>query len=248
MHLGIRESVALTRGVLRSLRGKEYTPEVVLCPSFTALSEVHKALARSRVRLGAQNVGVDRSGAYTGEVSPGMLEDVGCKYVLVGHSERREQFGDTDEMVSRRLDAVLDSKLTPVLCVGESKEVRDAGDAQSFVSEQLTSALQGRSWPRKKPLVIAYEPIWAIGSGQTISVGDAIEMHTHIRTIASDLTTVPEEDIAVLYGGSVDDDNAYSFLRENEIGGVLVGGASLKIRQFQEILEAAIDVIVAQEV
>ncbi len=249
MNLGIRESVALGRGVARSLRGKERTPEVAVFPAFTALSEVHKALARSRVKLGAQNVGVDRSGAFSGEVSPSQLEDVGTTYALIGHSERRWKFGEDDELIARRMKACIASKVTPVLCVGEPLERREDGSHELFVADQLKAALSDVTIRKASQLIVAYEPVWSIstsGSGKVISVGDAVEMHTYIRSVLSSLVEVDVNEITILYGGSVNPENAYQLLREREIDGVLVGGASLKIRAFQDILEAAMDVINAQ--
>jgi len=247
MHLGIRESVALARGVSRSLRGQEVVPEVAVFPSFTALSEVRKALARSRVHVGAQNVGTDKQGAFTGEVSPSMLEDVGCRYALVGHSERRWVFNESSELIRQRLEACLTSHVTPVLCVGEPREVRDAGDQESFVEAQLRVALSGLSLG-SSDLFIAYEPVWAIGSGETATIAQALEMHAFIRSTVSSLLSVDPDRVPLLYGGSVKPENAYQLLREREIDGVLVGGASLKIHAFADIMKAALDVITAQRI
>jgi triosephosphate isomerase (TIM) len=247
MNLGTRESVALARGVMRTLRGKEKTPSVVIFPSFTVLNEVRKVMARSRMRIGAQNCGTDKKGAYTGEVSISMLEDVGCEYVLVGHSERRFVFGESLDVVSRRFAAAIASKLTPVLCVGEPLEERDAGNAKGYVGEQLTTALKGVRLPRQKHLFIAYEPVWAIGSDHAALVADMVDMHEYIKDTARKLVDVPESKIHILYGGSVNAVNAYTFLREELVDGVLVGGASLKIKEFQGIVDSATDVITAQE-
>jgi triosephosphate isomerase len=248
MHLGIRESVALARGVARSLRGKERVPEVAIFPAFTALSEVHKAIARSRVALGGQNIGVDRSGAFTGEVSSAMLEDVGCKYALIGHSERRWKFAEDDEIVARRMSECLSSKVIPVLCVGESSEERGSGSQEAFVAHQLKTAFAGSSVSRSLDFIIAYEPVWAIGTGETATVEQAVEMHEHIRSTLRSIVEVDVDKVVILYGGSVKPESAYQLLREREIDGVLVGGASLKIHAFQDILNAAMDVISAQSV
>lgn len=247
MHLGIRESVALARGILRGLRGKEVTPEVILCPPFTALAEVHKVVARSRVGLGAQNCGTERAGAFTGEVSTLMLEDAGAGHVLVGHSERRTLFQESDELINKRMHAANESKLTPILCVGETMEVRDAGEAHTFVRNQISSALAGVRFKRGDKLFIAYEPIWAIGSGNPATVADIVDIHQTIRAHVASLDLVDEQDLLLLYGGSVDDDNAYQYLREREIDGLLVGGASLKLQQFHGIIDAAAEVIQAQQ-
>jgi len=246
MNLGIRESVALARGVARSLRGKESVPEVAVFPAFTALSEVHKALSRSRVQLGAQNIGVEKSGAYTGEVSSSMLEDVGCSYALIGHSERRWKFAESDELIADRLKACLASKVTPVLCVGESVAEREDGSHEEFVTGQMKSALSDIDVSNASDLIVAYEPVWAIGTGETATVAQVVEMHTHIRSTLQSILEMNAEEFSILYGGSVNPENAYELLREREIGGVLVGGASLKIHAFQDILEAATEVITAQ--
>lgn len=246
MNLGIRESVALSRGVLRSLRGQEQSPEVVLCPSFTALSEVHKVLARSRVGLGAQTCGLARSGAFTGEVAPSQLEDVGVTYVIVGHSERRMLMHESDELVQQKMELLSESKLVPILCVGEPLEVREGGEAFDYVRAQLQAALAELRWPRRQPLMVAYEPIWAIGSGEPAAVGDIVAMHQVIRDKVKTHLTLAEDGLSVLYGGSVTDENAYQYLRESEIDGLLVGGASLKLKQFSGIITAAGEVIQAQ--
>ena len=247
MNLGIRESVALARGVLRVLRGQEVAPEVVICPPFTALGEVRKVLARSRVHLGAQNCGMERSGAYTGEVSVSMLEDVSCSYVIVGHSERRHMFLEPEEIIRKKLATAFDSKLTPILCVGETENERESGQTKEYVQGQLAAALDGVSIPHGKSILIAYEPVWAIGTGTPATVGDAIEMHAFIRQEALRLTRRGEDEVFVLYGGSITDENAYQFLREQEVDGLLIGGASLKLQVFSEILQSGIDVIQAQK-
>jgi triosephosphate isomerase len=245
MNLKLRESVALARSTARLLRGQELIPEVAVFPPFTALSEVRKALVRSRVKFGAQNVGTERSGAFTGEVSPAMLEDVGCSYVLVGHSERRRLFGETDVLVNARLKAVAESRMTPILCVGESAEVRAQGNAIAYVKNQLISALADVQI--NTTLFVAYEPVWAIGQGKAATVADVIEMHQAIREVLV-YFGVPAAQVHVLYGGSVNAENAYTFLREQQVDGVLVGGASIKMRQLEGVIKAAMDVIIAQTV
>lgn len=247
MHLGVRESVALARGVLRSMRGKDVVPELVLCPSATALSEVHKVLARSRVMLGAQNTSIERSGSYTGEISIAMLEDIGCSHVLIGHSERRNHFAETDEMIQQKMHLVSASKVTPILCVGEGSAVRDVGDAYQFVGMQLKTALQGVEFSDQQMIMVAYEPLWAIGTGDAAQIGDVVEMHAFIREQIAKMTGRDAADIVVLYGGSVDEENAYQYLREAEIQGVLVGGASLRLHAFAGIIEAGVDVVQAQD-
>ncbi len=246
MNLGTRESLALVRGVLRALQGKETVPKIIICPSFTALSEVHKLLTRTRIELGAQNAGPDRAGAYTGEIGLAQLEDIGTKYALIGHSERRVVFHEDDALVRSRLTAVMASTLTPILCVGEPIEVRVRQEASTYVTEQLHAALRDQSIPRSKRLIVAYEPVWAIGTGNTPSVLDAVAMHRVIRDVVRQYAHLDDDRFSVVYGGSVDGETAYQFLREAEIDGVLVGGASLRLREFESIIRAATEVLEAQ--
>lgn len=247
MHLGVRESVALARGVLRGIRGADVLPEIVVCPSYPALAEVRKALARSHVRLGAQNVAAEAAGAVTGEVSAAQLADVGCAYTLVGHSERRRGAHETDADVHAKIVQLHAAGITPVVCVGESAEQRANGSAESAVRGQVLRALEGAVWPRKMPVMFAYEPVWAIGSGQPATVADVLAMHRVVRQAAADALGVAEDEVAVLYGGSVDGENAYQYLREREVRGVLVGSASIKMHEFLRIVDAAIDVVNAQQ-
>src|SRR3989339_471288 len=209
MNLGIRESIALSRAVMRILRGEEKTPIVSIFPSFTVLNDVRKIMARSRVKLGAQNCAIEKKGSFTGEVSIGMLEDVGCDYVLVGHSERRTLFAEDNELVAKRLKSAMESRLTPILCVGEPASERESGNAEGYVSEQLYSALKDLKIPKQKDLFIAYEPVWAIGSGQAALVADMVFMHGLIRSLAKTITDHQDSKIHVIYGGSVDAKNAY---------------------------------------
>lgn len=246
MNLTVRESVALARGVLREIRGWQHVPQIVLCPAATALHEVYKSLARSRVALGAQNAGPQvRSGAFTGEISPAMLEDLKVSHVLLGHSERRH-LGETDVTIRQKLQATLQTRVTPILCVGESHDDHERGNSVVAIEDQLNAAYHHLEMNADHPIFIAYEPVWAIGTGDTPSVGDIVEMHTFIRNTVAALTSRSISDIRVLYGGSVNDENAYQLLREGEIDGVLVGGASLKLHVFKEILQAGSDVLAAQ--
>lgn len=236
MNLGIRESVAQARGVLRGIQGKEVLPRLVVCPSFTALAEVRKVLVRTHVELGAQNVGPQRVGAFTGEVGAAQLEDVGCKYVMIGHSERRTTMHEDGAMVHEKVKIALESSLTPILCVGE--------DALA----QIARDLKGIEVPRKGQLIVAYEPSWAIGTTNAAAPADVVEMHKALRSAVEQMTGISGDRLSVVYGGSVDAKNAYNFLREPEIDGVLVGGASLKIHEFEAIVNAAADVMIAQSV
>lgn len=246
MNVGVRESVALARASLLTLRGRKVIPELVICPPFVALSEVRKVVARSSAAIGAQNLFWEPTGSHTGETSSRMLLELGASHVIIGHSERRSQLNETDEMVNKKVLHALSEQMTPIICVGESKAQRDAGEARVAVEAQLSAAMRGARLHNHK-LFIAYEPVWAIGTGEWPAVGDVIEMHRFLRSILVSL--FPEASptqIAILYGGSVDGENAYGFLRESEVDGVLVGGASVKINQFKEIVEAAAEVLEAQ--
>ena len=246
MHLGIRESLAHARGVLQSVMGHEVSPEIILCPSFTALSEVRKVLVRTSVSLGAQTMGTERFGAFTGDVSVAQLDDAGCGFVIIGHSERRAMNGETDAVVNAKMKLIAQTSLVPVLCVGESKDVKSAGKAEEFVAGQIGAALRGVTMTKTSRLVIAYEPIWAIGTGTAATPADAVAMQKMIRGVAQ--KAFPGASIQVLYGGSVDGANAYQFLREPEVDGVLVGGASLKMHEFEAIISAGREVMMAQKV
>ncbi len=247
MNVGTRESVALARGTLLALRGGKFLPETIVCVPFVALGEVRKVVARSHVALGAQNVFWEEQGAFTGEISPRMLVELGVTHVLIGHSERRSLFGETDAMVNKKLIASLSAGLVPVVCVGESRSDREAGKARDVIAAQLRGALHDVHLRHKESIVFAYEPVWAIGSGTSASPQDTIEMHAWIHGLVPEfLPGIKSTQFRVLYGGSVTGENAYSFLREDEVDGLLVGGASVKLAEFTKILKAAADVIEAR--
>jgi triosephosphate isomerase (TIM) len=246
MNVGTRESVALARGILLALRGKKALPTVIACPPYTAIAEVRKVVARSHVLLGAQDVFWEEVGAFTGEVSVRMLGEHGVTHVIVGHSERRRVLGETDEMVGKKLACALGAGLVPILCVGEDKKERAEGKAEDVVGRQLTAALGSLTPKGRAKLMIAYEPVWAIGTGEAATPADAVAMHAFIRAQAGKLLPSLASSTQVLYGGSVDGSNAYAFLREKEVDGVLVGGASVKLKEFSDILAAASEVIEAQ--
>jgi triosephosphate isomerase (TIM) len=201
--------------------------EVVLCVPFTALDIVNKSLHGSRIRLGAQNVHWENCGAFTGEISANMLTEMGVRYAIVGHSERRQYFGETDETVNLRLKAAQRGGLIPILCVGETKQQRDAGGAEKTIFAQLDLGLQGIDLDR---LVIAYEPIWAIGTGETCAASEANRI---VGLIRSRLTN---RNVTIQYGGSVKPSNIDEIMAQPEIDGVLVGGASLAANDFARIV------------
>lgn len=234
MHCGVRESTALARGVLRGVQGKEHIPEIVLCPSFPALVDVRKVVAKTHVMLGAQDVASTPNGAFTGEVSATQLKDVGCDYVLVGHSERREGLGETDDVIRGKLMQAFAASVVPVLCVGK--------DAIT----QVAAAFRDVVVPRGERVIVAYEPLSAIGTGNAASVADVVAMHQAIRRAVTSI--IADRDVFVLYGGSVDGKNAHDYLRERDVDGVLVGGASVKLAEFLTVIAAAEEVLHAQAV
>jgi triosephosphate isomerase (TIM) len=214
--------------------------EVVMCPPFTALRSIQVLLEGDRLpyALGAQDVHWQEKGAFTGEVSPSMLAALKCAYVIVGHSERRQLFGETDETVRRKVRAVFEAGMTPILCVGESVDERDAGRTGHRVSEQVRAALTGLDAPRLAALVIAYEPIWAIGTGRNAEPADAGEVVGLIRETVAGLSTAEAAQAArVQYGGSVKAGNIREFMAHPQIDGALVGGASLDPEEFALIVK-----------
>lgn len=243
MNVGVRESVALARATMLTLRGRKQIPELVICPPFVALSEARKVIARSAVSLGAQNVFWEGSGAFTGEISGRMLTELGVSHVIIGHSERRSRLGETDEMVNKKLLHALEAGLVPIVCVGETRAQRDAGNASEVVREQLLTAITSARLRSDGRLYVAYEPVWAIGTGDACTVGDALETQATIRSVLA--KHFSSEQVSVLYGGNIDGGNAHDFLREQEIDGVLVGGASVKINQFKDVVAAASEVLEA---
>ena len=209
---------------------------VAVCPPFPYLSQAAALLQGSGVRLGAQNLAVEASGAYTGEVSGPMLRDVGCHYVIVGHSERRTLFGEDSALVARKFRAALAAKLTPILCVGEQLAAREAGDTERVIAAQLDAVLELCGAQSLAGAVIAYEPVWAIGTGKVATPDEAQAVHRFIRGRVSAAGQTP----TLLYGGSVKPDNAAGLFAQPDVDGGLIGGASLAADQFLSICEAAL--------
>jgi triosephosphate isomerase len=211
--------------------------EIAVCPPFTALTEVKKAIERTNIKLGAQNMYWEEKGAYTGETSPVMLKDIGCDYVIIGHSERRAYFGETDEGVNKKVKVAFAHGITPIVCVGETLEEREAGRTEEVVRREVEVGLKLLPSDKVDTLVIAYEPIWAIGTGRSSKGADANQVVSFIRQV---LTKMYSEEIAqrirVQYGGSVKPSNIVEFMSEEEIDGALVGGASLKAEDFSKIV------------
>jgi triosephosphate isomerase (TIM) len=214
--------------------------EIVVAPVFTALSRVAEALSGSNVRLAAQDCYWEEEGAFTGEVAPKLLADAGCSHVIIGHSERRQYFGETDETVNKKAKAALAAGLTAIVCVGETLAEREAGKAFAVIEEQLKGGLAGFSADMLAKTIIAYEPVWAIGTGKTASDAQAQEVHAFIRSLLAKLFgQAAAEAIRILYGGSVKPDNVKGLMSQADIDGALVGGASLKADTFAAVANFA---------
>jgi triosephosphate isomerase len=238
MYKTIPEATALAEALLRGLRDAPARDrEVLICPPFTALHALGPLLRDSPIGLGGQDVFYEPQGAYTGAISPLMLRDVGCSYAIVGHSERRQIFGEDDALVNRKLRAALAHGLRPILCVGETKPQRDAGQAEAIVVGQVSGGLADVDAAALREVVIAYEPVWAIGTGDTATPGDAQAMHATIRrTISEFYGGEAADQLRIQYGGSVKPDNVDELMAQADIDGALVGGASLTAESFLRIV------------
>ncbi|MCR4401272.1 MAG: triose-phosphate isomerase [Firmicutes bacterium] len=213
--------------------------EVVVCPPFTALDAVREALRGSNIELGAQNMHWEEEGAYTGEISPLMLRSLGCMYVILGHSERRTYFGETDEAVNRKVKSAMANGLLPIICVGETLEERDAGRTEDVVVRQTKAALSGVKTNGAERIVIAYEPVWAIGTGRTASAEEANRViHLIRQSVAEVFNERIAQEVRIQYGGSVKPQNIADFLGQPDIDGALVGGASLDSESFAAIVKS----------
>ena len=221
--------------------GESTEVEVVILPPFTAIAAVNSALEHApQIKVGAQNMHWERFGAFTGEISPAMLRDLFVRYVVLGHSERRTFFGETDEIVNRKVHAALEATLRPIVCVGETIEQRERGDVEKVLETQLGGSLAGLGAKELLETVIAYEPVWAIGTGKTATAEQAQEAHAFIRRTLGGISDEATADkIRIQYGGSVKPDNARTLMTQPDIDGALVGGASLDPRSFALIVQGA---------
>ena len=243
MNKTVEEAVLLAKE-LNSLLKIEKKSEVVLCPPFTALSEVSKVLKGSNIELGAQNMHFEDSGSYTGDISPVMLKGIGCKYVILGHSERREFFKEDDELINKKVLAALKHTLKPILCVGELLQQRENGQANNVVESQLKKCLENVGNSQMANVAIAYEPVWAISRGnpnaKAATKEDAEEMHKFVREVLSKMFgPKTAKNARILYGGSMKPENAKELLGMPNIDGGLIGNASLNAKSFFEIIKAA---------
>lgn len=238
MNKTLDEAIALARS-LRDLLDAVHHVDMVVCPPYPTLSGVSEILKGSPIGVGAQNMHWESQGAYTGEVSAKMLLTAGCQYVILGHSERRLHFGETDDGVRKKVVAALKSGLVPIICVGERLDEREAGRTEQVVAKQLRGAVGGLSAEELLRGIIAYEPVWAIGTGRAATPEMANEVHTSLRRLLRELHGEGVASaVRIQYGGSVTEENAASLLRQSDIDGALVGGASLKAESFAAIVRA----------
>jgi len=236
----VGDAVALASGIKAKLADKADV-EVVLCPTFTALKSVGEVIAGTQVKLGAQNMHWEKDGAFTGEISSDMLRDTGCQYVILGHSERRQFFGETDAGVNRKVKVALAANLTPIVCVGETLEEREANKTEDVVTTQVTKSLAGLDETGFRRIVVAYEPVWAIGTGRTATPAQAQDVHALIRRVLAKMCNPgAAQAVRIQYGGSMKPANAKELMSQPDIDGGLIGGAALDAASFIAIVEAAV--------
>ena len=240
MHKTTGEARDLVRALAPLVADAAGKVQVAVAPPFTALAAVAEAIRGTPIELAAQNVHWEAQGAFTGEISPAMLADVGVKHVIIGHSERRQLFGETDAGVHRKAAAVLKAGLLPIVCVGETLEEREGGRTLDVVSRQVKGALDGLAAADVARLTIAYEPVWAIGTGKTATTAQAQEVHAAIRRLLASMVAGSAERVRIQYGGSVKPDNAAELMAQLDVDGALVGGASLKAPDFSQIVKGAL--------
>ncbi len=237
MH-GTRAEAERLLSALKTHIGRPADREVVVAPPFSTLETAGRLLAGTSIRLAAQNLHWEPQGAFTGEVSGPMLKELGCSHVIIGHSERRQYLGETDEQVAKKVQAARRDALIPIICVGETLEQRDRGETLAVISRQVRGALQGQDAKAIASLIVAYEPIWAIGTGRTATPAQAQEVHASIRATLTELTDRSSAELVrLLYGGSVKPDNVDALMAESDIDGALVGGASLDAEAFARIVQ-----------
>jgi len=237
MNKSLSEAIKLVSELKSELDGKTINSEVIVAPPFMALEAVNSLISNSNIQLAAQNMHPEESGAFTGEISASMLKSVGCKYVILGHSERREIFNESDEFINEKVKQAFANDLTPILCCGESLEQRENGTTFSVIEKQIRVGLKDLSDNQIERIIIAYEPIWAIGTGRTASPEQAQEVHTFIRKLIGQLSSNEIADnITIQYGGSVKPENSKELLSKPDIDGALVGGACLKADSFRDIV------------
>lgn len=235
MYKTVAEAVKTASELVQCTAGVDV--DVMIAPPYTALAPVAEVVKGTNVALGSQNLFWKNEGAYTGEISPAMLSDIGCQYAIIGHSERRQFFGDTDETVNAKIRAALEYQLIPVFCVGETVTQREAGETFSVLDKQVTKGLEGFPSETLLRLVIAYEPVWAIGTGKTATTGQVQEVHAFLRSLVEKhFDNLLAKTVKILYGGSVKPDNVTEIMNMPDVDGALVGGASLSAEVFSSII------------
>jgi triosephosphate isomerase (TIM) len=236
----ITETQNLLSKITSGLSGVELNCEVVVCPPFTSLTEAGSLLKGSKIKTGAQNIYFEENGAFTGEISAKMILSAGCEFVILGHSERRQIFKENNEMINKKLKKAIQSGLRPIFCIGETLEEREKNVTNHVIEKQLTEGLKEISAEEFKVVVIAYEPVWAIGTGKNATPEQAQEVHEFIRNLVEELyNREAASAVTIQYGGSVKPENAKELLSQKDIDGALIGGASLKADSFIEIIKAA---------
>ncbi|WP_028308019.1 triose-phosphate isomerase [Desulfitibacter alkalitolerans] len=236
MHKTSHEAQEFIEKLAANLKGVEEA-DVIVAPAFTSLEAAVKAAQGSQIKIAAQNMHWENKGAYTGEISPAMLRDLGVTHCIIGHSERRQYFAETDHTVNKKVRAALDNEIIPIVCVGEILEEREKGDTFNVVEKQTKAALEGLTSTQVAELILAYEPVWAIGTGKTSSADDAQEVITKIREIiANDFGRESAGRVRIQYGGSVKPENIKGFMEQSDIDGALVGGASLEVDSFLKLI------------
>lgn len=240
MNNDLNGTVSLISDIKKELSGKNLNAETIICPPFVNLETANALLKDTTIKLGAQNVYFEESGAFTGEISPSMLKSVGCEFVILGHSERRTIFGESDQAINKKIKISIKHGLKPIFCVGETLEEREKGVTFKVIEAQVTNGLKELSESELENLIIAYEPVWAIGTGRNATPQQAQEVHQFIRGLIEKLYSQNfASQLVIQYGGSVKADNAKELLSQPDIDGALVGGACLKADSFFKIIEAA---------
>jgi triosephosphate isomerase len=238
MNKDINESVDLARRIVLNTNGINKV-DILICPPFTSLAPVYDIIKDSNVKLGAQNMYYQDEGAFTGEIAAKFLKSTGCEFVIIGHSERRKYFNESDKDVNRKIKQALQYDLTPIVCVGETLEQRENGETEDIIKREVTGALKDQK--NREKIIFAYEPIWAIGTGKTAKPEDANKIHKIIRNMIKTEFGVDENGIKILYGGSVKPANAASLMSQDDIDGSLIGGASLEAKSFVEIIKTTVN-------
>lgn len=238
MNKDINESADLARRIVLNTNGIKKV-DILICPPFTSLLPVYDIVKDSNIKLGAQNMYYEDEGPFTGEISAKFLKSAGCEFVIIGHSERRKYFNESDNSVNRKIKQALKYNLTPIVCVGETLEERENGKTEDIIKREVTGALKEQN--NKDKIIFAYEPIWAIGTGKTAKPEDANKIHKTIRNIVKTEFGMDENELRILYGGSVKPANTESLMTQDDIDGSLIGGASLEAKSFVEIIKTTVN-------